>query len=102
MARKSWSLKSPTLGHGIIWRRLPSNGDGMQLVLTAPVQVGWRESGSAPVLIISANSANVSPPIGIPVLSGVKLREIMFAEPATTAPKLLPPPRYVAGLTILG
>src|ERR1700693_2473046 len=52
--------------------------------------------------MICENSSNVSPPRGSPVLSGVKLREMMFAEPGTNGPKFLPPPRYVAGLILFG
>src|SRR5260370_1253324 len=98
MAARSWSFMSWKLNHGMIWRRLPSNGGGTQPVLRTPTgQVGWWVSRSAPVLMTRTNSANVRPPSGSPLLSGVKFRVIMSAEPGTNGPKFLPPPMYVAG-----
>src|ERR1700680_3887240 len=80
-------------GHGMIWRTLPSTGlsgeVGMQLgsglgggtcfsdASCAAVQVGWSLSKSMPVLMMSLNCESVWPPSGLPVLSGVKLRETM-------------------------
>src|SRR6266851_2744205 len=84
-------------------RSFPSKGLGTQPGFGAPVQVGCNPSKSFPVLRIARKVEKSLPPSGSPDLSGVKLREMMCAEPipggGTNSPKSRPPPRYVAGLT---
>src|SRR6266404_3161513 len=59
----------------MIWRRSPWNGGGIHFPSGAPVQVGCTLSVSMPVRMMALKVAKVLPPSGLPVLSGVRLRE---------------------------
>src|SRR5258708_7630071 len=64
----------------MIWRRSPWNGGGIHFPSGTPVQVGCTLSVSMPVRMMALKVAKVLPPSGLPVLSGVRLREIICGK----------------------